>query len=89
MSQIFDIAQGWARYYLRELGMLSPQVAKEAERRMSICNACEFRVGKICSKKKSGKNVVTDMMVTGCGCNVKAKTLADASQCPAGKWQQQ
>ena len=84
--KLFDIAQGWARYYMKELGLLNPHVAKEAERRLSICNTCEFRVNNTCSKKKSGKNVVTDMLVNGCGCNVKAKTLADASQCPAGKW---
>lgn len=87
MSKVFDIAQGWARYYMKELGLLNPQVAREAERRLSICNTCPFRVGTTCSKKVSGKNVVTDMMVVGCGCNIAKKSLADASECPAGKWQ--
>lgn len=84
--KLFDIAQGWARYYMDEFGLLSPQVAQEAKRRMAICHTCEFRVNSTCSKKKSGRNVVTDMMVVGCNCNIAKKVLADASQCPAGKW---
>jgi len=31
-------------------------------------------------------NEKTNQMVSGCGCNIAAKTLSRASKCPAGKW---
>lgn len=85
-EQLYDIAQGWARSFTRELGLLSPDVAKEADRRLKICDTCEFRKGSFCSKKVTGKNMLTEVVVEGCGCNVKKKTLADRNACPANKW---
>lgn len=81
-----DIAQGWFRVALDQVGLLPEHVKQESERRLQICNACEFRVGNTCSKMKQGKNVITNEIVVGCGCNNKAKSMADKSVCPASKW---
>lgn len=86
MSKLYDIAQGWARSFARELNLLDPSIAQRADERLKICDVCEFRVGSFCSKKKRQSNLITGMVTKGCGCNVKKKTLADASECPAGKW---
>lgn len=85
-QQLYDIAQGWARSFARELGLLSPEIAQMADKRLRICDTCEFRKGSICSKKVTGRNIITDMVTVGCGCNIKKKTLADRNACPAGKW---
>jgi len=46
---------------------------EEANRRLSICNGCEFFIkeSQRCSK---------------CGCNMAIKTYLKAERCPVGKW---
>lgn len=49
-----------------------PVSTEERERRLAICNACEFLIdGKRCSK---------------CGCAVKWKAMLEAWHCPVEKW---
>lgn len=45
----------------------------EAQRRLGICQACEFFTGKRCLK---------------CGCFMIAKTKLATTACPIGKWKQ-
>jgi hypothetical protein len=42
-----------------------------AQKRMDICNGCEFLKFKFCKE---------------CGCFMPAKTLLQESKCPIGKW---
>lgn len=86
MIQISQILQGWGRVFLDEFGQLNPQVKAESERRLSICNTCSFRVDNTCSKSQQGRNEITNKLTRGCGCNISAKSMADKSECPAGKW---
>lgn len=48
---------------------LSPK--EVSEKRLSICNECEFYSGARCSK---------------CGCQMRVKTTLATSSCPIGKW---
>jgi hypothetical protein len=49
-----------------------PVSSEERERRLAICNACEFLIdGKRCQK---------------CGCHVNWKSRLEAWHCPVGKW---
>jgi hypothetical protein len=49
-----------------------PVSTEERERRLGICNSCEFLIeGKRCEK---------------CGCYVNWKTRLEAWHCPIGKW---
>lgn len=86
MSKIFDIAQGWTRYFYSKIGELPKHVREESERRLAICDTCEFRNGVFCSKMKTGHNEITGQLTQGCGCPTKQKSLSDNSKCPAGKW---
>jgi hypothetical protein len=46
--------------------------AEEAEKRLAVCQACEFYVDNTrCSK---------------CGCYMATKTYLKAANCPVGKW---
>ena len=42
------------------------------DKRMPICNVCEFKTGEFCGK---------------CGCLLEAKTRVMSEECPEGKWQ--
>jgi hypothetical protein len=44
---------------------------EEIERRMAICQGCEFFTGKSCKK---------------CGCNINFKARLETEHCPIGKW---
>lgn len=44
---------------------------EEANKRLSICNQCEFYTGSRCTK---------------CGCYMATKTYLKAASCPVGKW---
>lgn len=85
-KQIGEILTGWSNVFLQEFDLLNPVTKAEAERRLKICDTCPFRVNRVCSKMKEGKNIITNEVVTGCGCNIKAKTVSPKSVCPAGKW---
>ncbi len=44
---------------------------EEADRRMAICQECEFFIGKSCMK---------------CGCVIKFKARLETEHCPIAKW---
>jgi hypothetical protein len=44
---------------------------EEANKRLAICESCEFYINSRCSK---------------CGCYMAVKTYLKAANCPVGKW---
>jgi len=44
------------------------------DKRMEICNGCEFKMGLNCKK---------------CGCFIHAKTRVATARCPIGKWERE
>jgi hypothetical protein len=88
IEQIEQIAQGWARFGLSKMHMLSEEVSIRALDRMNLCNDCHMRIDNTCSTSREGQDVLTGEIKKGCGCNLSAKTLADESACPLSKWKQ-
>lgn len=87
---------GWGRLVLKKLDMLSENLRALSDGRIKICDTCPMRSSNVCSVKKRGI-VVKDFnykgkprkkgeRVSGCGCNLAAKTLEEKQQCPLGKW---
>jgi hypothetical protein len=93
---ISEILNGWGNQIKDEFGILEPQIKKEAEKRLLICNTCPLRSKNSCSgslKGKAVKNFVYQTQIRekgveyyGCGCNLAAKTKSPLSDCPLGKW---
>ena len=65
MDSIGTIIRGWGNVLVR-----NPIIEKEAERRLRICNTCEFRLNHKCGT---------------CGCPLVAKARS-TSNCPKNKW---
>jgi hypothetical protein len=88
IEEIGQIAQGWARFALSQMHMVSNEVAERAKKRLDLCNGCHMRVGNSCSVSREGIDVITGETKYGCGCNLSAKSLADDSACPLSIWKQ-
>ena len=84
--QINQIIEGWGNLVKDKLNLLHPPIKAVAESRLKICDACSIRKNNICDTNQTITNIQTKKLVKGCGCNIAAKTLAMAAQCPAGKW---
>lgn len=85
-EQLYDIAQGWAKVGLDELGLLPEESRLIAETRIRHCESCSIRTEMKCDTNKFGPNVQTGVVSKGCGCALKAKVLSTNSKCPLGKW---
>lgn len=86
VNKVKEILTGWGNLALKEIGMLNSHTKAEAERRLAICDTCPIRKGNTCSKMNAGKNVITNQLTVGCGCNVAAKAASPKSVCPLNKW---
>jgi len=86
MSQIKEIIEGWANVIKDNFGIIDPITKSISTKRLKKCDGCDIREGNVCSPLKFGTNIITERRVSGCGCNIAAKTLSPSSQCPLGKW---
>lgn len=72
MSKLDNIANGFSNLAKDKLGLLKKEEVTRNEKRMSICNGCEFKT----ALGRCGK----------CGCVLAAKTKCDECSCPISKW---
>jgi len=86
MSKIFQIVKGWGNVIKQEIGVLEEDIEKMSIERLEVCNKCLLRSGVMCSTTKSGKNLRTGQITTGCGCVLIAKTKVKEAMCPLNKW---
>jgi hypothetical protein len=86
MGQLNEILDGWGNLIKSNFGLLGEEYRIMAEERLLHCNGCSIRTDNTCDPNKMILNEKTNQMVSGCGCNIAAKTLSRASKCPAGKW---
>jgi len=86
MSKILEIVEGWANVVKDQFNAVDPVTKSISEKRLLECNSCSIRNGNRCDPNQQIKNIITEKMVNGCGCNIAAKTLSPSSKCPAGKW---
>jgi len=86
MGKLKEILDGWGNRIKDEFGMLDPYVKSMAAARLESCNDCDMRSGNKCDPSKTGIHVETKKQVSGCGCNIAAKTLSPTSSCPKGLW---
>ena len=85
-SNIDQIMTGWGNLVKSHLVDLEPELKKESERRLKICDGCDMRSGGTCSTNKETAHLKTGVMTRGCGCRLAAKALSPESECPVGKW---
>lgn len=81
-----EIITGWANVIKDKFDLLDESTKEIAQYRMAHCTTCTMRIDNTCSKARQGANVKTLETVSGCGCNLSAKTLSPNSQCPLSKW---
>lgn len=98
INQIKQIVSGWANLALDKLELLPEDLKKVSEERFTICDQCPLRDNNKCNPeikgtavqtfiyKATGEQRVQGIEYKGCGCQLHAKVLAPASQCPLGKW---
>jgi len=86
MGKLNEILDGWGNLIKSNFGLLDEQTRKLAESRLVKCHSCSMRSSNTCDPNKFGIHEVTNKIVSGCGCNIAAKTLSRSSQCPMGKW---
>jgi hypothetical protein len=86
MRKLNEILDGWGNLIKSNFGLLDEETRALAESRLLHCNKCSIRTDNTCDPNKMILNEKTNQMVSGCGCNIAAKTLSRASKCPAGKW---
>lgn len=86
MLNLKEILDGWGNYAKDKLKILDPAIKQMSKHRLLICNECNMRDYGTCNPNKKGTNVLTGDLVSGCGCNLAAKTLSPTSKCPLGKW---
>jgi len=84
--QLNQILTGWANVVKEKIGILDPKIQRMALVRLTHCNSCPVRRDNTCDPSRTIKNLLTEEIVNGCGCNIAAKTLSPDSACPAGKW---
>ena len=85
-SQLSQILSGWGNRVKDAFGMLDDETKAMSEARLKHCDGCYMRTNNTCDPRKSMKNNVTGQVVTGCGCNISAKSMSRMSRCPLGKW---
>lgn len=85
---ILDILNGCANHFLVDFynPNLREKIKKVAIYRLKFCAVCEINNNGTCDITKTIKNVETEEMVNGCGCNIKCKTALLEMFCPASKW---
>jgi hypothetical protein len=71
MSIVKHIFLGWSNILKDKMGILSPEIKIEAERKLDICVKCIYRRGERCEL---------------CVCYLPAKATTN-SPCPIGKWE--
>ena len=86
MSKLKEIFDGWGNLVKDKFGILNEEIKIMAQIRLEQCHICSMRSGNVCDPTKKIKHIVTEQMVSGCGCSLSAKTLSPDSECPAGKW---
>jgi len=86
MGKLNEILDGWGNLIKSNFGLLDEKYRLMAEKRLILCNSCPIRTNNTCDPNKMILNKKNNQMVSGCGCNISAKTLSPQSQCPAGKW---
>ena len=86
MAKLVNILEGWANVIKSEFGKLSPELQREAGKRMEICDTCDLRSGHICSPLRHKQHKITGNVVRGCGCVLLAKAMSPDEHCPAGEW---
>lgn len=74
-SKASDIVEGFTNLLKSKLLISESDIDELAEKRMSVCNSCEF------------KKVVTNRC-RACGCYLPAKTRVLKQKCPKNKWSQ-
>lgn len=79
-----DIGIGWGRWL--KLLPVSDKVRQESERRLIICDGCEFAVpSKFLEFLDSGAENVIGKYCNVCTCPCHQKSLTN-EVCPLGKW---
>jgi len=86
MGKLNEILDGWGNLIKSNFGLLGEEYQIMAEQRLVLCNSCPIRTNNTCDPSKEIRNIKTNQIVKGCGCNISAKTLSPQSECPAGKW---
>jgi len=86
VSQLEQILVGWGNRIKDAFGALDTETKEMSRLRMLECNSCYMRTGNTCDPRKAMKNNDTGEIVRGCGCNISAKSMSPASQCPLNKW---
>ena len=81
-----EMFSGYSNLLKDKLGKLDTETKKLAIARLVICNGCEANINGVCSPEVQIKDIVTDVLVNGCGCFLEAKTMSPESSCPANKW---
>jgi hypothetical protein len=84
--KIKNILTGWANLTLQRFNLLPEGLKERAEDALMQCNSCTMRSGNTCDSSKQERHIETNEVVSGCGCNLSAKTLDPNSECPIGKW---
>lgn len=86
MKIIKDILQGWGNLVKDQFNLLDEETKELSELRLYNCHFCHLRDGNMCSPNKKGEHIYSGQIVSGCGCNIAAKSLAPDARCPLGKW---
>jgi hypothetical protein len=85
-SQLVQILDGWGNRVKDLFGVLDEETKRIGKERLFHCDSCHMRNGNTCDPRQTGINLKTGLPVTGCGCNISAKTLSPHSICPMDKW---
>jgi hypothetical protein len=85
-SQLSQILSGWGNRIKDTFGVLDEETKLMSEKRLLHCNVCYMRTGNTCDPRKKMKDDATGEIVTGCGCNISAKSMSPHSSCPLNKW---
>lgn len=75
--QIGEVAEGWWNLIFKP-----EDIEKEAQKRISICNLCEYKD----TTDKACKVPLSNPCCSLCGCPIASKTRSTNSECPIGKW---
>lgn len=85
MINIKNVAIGWGRWL--KLLPVSKEVHDESERRLLICEVCDFaKPSEFLEDIGDGMESVKSMYCSKCMCPCHQKSLTD-EQCPLGKWE--
>jgi len=76
--KISQIIEGW-KNNLFPAEKIKEVIDSVSEKRISICNLCEFH-------SKHHLSIRPDAHCTNCGCTLSAKTKCLSCECPIEKW---